>query len=55
MTIHTAPNLKVGDVFTIGGTVRLVPSGRRWWQLWKPRLVPDPNGALAQFIVKAAA
>mgnify|MGYP003440079358 CR=1 FL=1 len=44
-------DLRVGDEVTIEGAVRLVPSGRRWWQFWKPRMVPDSDGALVRFIV----
>ena len=29
----------VGDNITIAGANRLVPSGRKWWQIWRPRLV----------------
>lgn len=32
-------NLKDGDTITFHDWPFPVPSGRKWWQLWKPRTV----------------
>lgn len=36
-------DVKVGDIFTVGGVHTAVPNTeRRWWQFWKPRWVIGP-------------
>ena len=52
ITVTHIPGIKTGDVCTIAGVVRMIPSGRRWWQVWRPRLVVDPTDTLARFIAK---
>lgn len=34
-------SLKPGDILTIDGVYKTRPSGRKWWQFWKPRLIID--------------
>lgn len=35
--------IHLGDYFTISGVHKMVSNpARRWWQLWKPRLVKGP-------------
>jgi hypothetical protein len=31
--------LQPGDKIILSGLPNMVPSGRRWWQFWKPRMV----------------
>ena len=39
---------EIDGVFEIGGVVRMVRNlDRRWWQFWKPKMVPTKR--LAQF------
>lgn len=47
--ISNAPNIKVGDVFTIEGIRPLIANpDRRWWQFWKPRLIENPDPEILQ-------
>lgn len=33
------PYIPSGAAFTIAGVFKMVPSGRKWWQFWKPKMV----------------
>lgn len=45
--------IQMGDMFTIEGVHNVMRNpNRRWWQLWKPRMVPDHRrDGLRQFKV----
>jgi hypothetical protein len=40
--------IQPGDKITTSGLPHMVPSGRRWWQFWKPRMVEshDPQALI---------
>ena len=45
-------SMKQGDTYTFAGVYILKPNpDRKWWQVWKPRLVATPD--LQTFQVKA--
>ena len=55
MTNPSAAELiKIGDTVTIAGLVKSVPNpSRKWWQVWKPRMVQ--TGELMRYTVKGRA
>jgi hypothetical protein len=34
--------IKTGDTFTLSGDIVKNPN-RRWWQIWKPKRIPNPT------------
>ena len=46
--------LQIGDTVTIAGLVKSVPNpSRKWWQVWRPRMVQ--TGELMRYTVKGRA